>query len=276
MHLVCGSPNRDDQFAFRKCRNYLKTPFLSGETIEMLDNELLGDKYKALYEGYYDATVAQKREIAAIDSFSHIRKIVGPDEFNRVLDVGAGEGSLLSCMQSEGFGAHLYAVEISESGLDAIRSRRLSRLVEAQLFDGYHIPYPDKFFDLAISAHVLEHVEHERLFLAELKRVAKKVAIEVPLEDGFRIKSAVVGGERFGHINFYNPSTVLGLLKTSGLKPNAWMVNDTSVKYEQYLSGRNRGFVKHCVRNAALRVLPRIAPYYLTYVFTVVSDTEGY
>ena len=241
----------------------------------MFDDNLLGNRYKDLYEKYYDGAVAQKREIAAIDSFSHIRKLVEPNIFNRVLDVGAGEGSLLSCMQFEDFGAHLYAVEISQSGLEAIATRRLSRLVEAQLFDGYHIPYPDKFFDLAISAHVLEHVEHERLFLAELKRVAKKVAIEVPLENGFRIEGAVSGGERLGHINFYNSSTLLGLLKTSGLKPSSWKVNDTSIKYEQYLSGRNWGFAKHFVRRAALRVLPRIAPYYLTYVFTVLSDTEG-
>lgn len=241
----------------------------------MLDDQLLGDRYKALYEKYYDANVAQKREIAARDSFSHISKIVGPNKFDRVLDVGAGEGSFLSCMQFEDFGAQLYAVEISQSGLDAIASRQLSRLVEAQLFDGYHISYPDKFFDLAISAHVLEHVEHERLFLAELKRVARKVAIEVPLEDGFRIDRAVTGGERLGHINFYNPSILLGLLKTSGLTPKTWKINDTSLKYEQYLAGRKRGFLKHFVRRAALRALPRLAPYCLTYVFTVLADAES-
>lgn len=241
----------------------------------MRDDQLLGDKYKALYEKYYGGDVAQKREIAARDSFSHINEIVVPSKFNRVLDVGAGEGSLLSCMQIENFGAHLYAVEISQSGLEAIASRKLSRLVEAQLFDGYHISYPDKFFDLAISAHVLEHVEHERLFLTELKRIAKKIAIEVPLEDGFRVERAVAGGERLGHINFYNPATVLGLLKTSGLTPKSWKTNNTSLKYEQYLAGRNWGFVKHCIRRAALGALPKLAPYCLTYVFTVLADAES-
>jgi hypothetical protein len=242
----------------------------------MNEASLLGEKYKTMYEGYYDAAVTEKRTIAAEFTFSHLCDVLGLHKFERVLDVGAGEGSLLSRMQAENFGANLYAVEISASGLEATRSRHLTRLVDAQIFDGYHIPYPDKHFDLAVSIHVLEHVEHERLLLAELKRVAKYVAIEVPLEGGFRVvERSIRGGSPFGHINFYTPSTFLNLLRTSGLKPVKWKVGTSSVKYEQYVGGKNMGLVKGFIRRHALVAFPRLAPHLFTYLFTVYCDTEN-
>ena len=243
----------------------------------MSEDKFLGDKYKAMYERYYDAKIAQKREIAAEDVYSHLCDVLGSREFDSVLDVGAGEGSLLARMQTEKFGARLYACEISASGLEAIRSRRLTRLVDAQLFDGYHIPYPDKHFELATCTHVLEHVEHERLLLAEMKRVAKQVAVEVPLDNRFHLERNLERNidamDPNGHINFYSPVTFLNLLRTSGLRPIRWKVLTSSIRYEQYLYGRRKGLVKNFVRRKALAVFPRLAPLLFTYVMTVSCDS---
>ncbi len=38
----------------------------------MRQENLLGDKYKAMYDQYYDAKVAEKRAIAADDIYSHL------------------------------------------------------------------------------------------------------------------------------------------------------------------------------------------------------------
>jgi len=46
------------------------------------------------------------------------------------------------------------------------------KLADFKKFDGYHIGYPDGFFDLAYCTHVLERVEHPRM-LRKLKRKAK-------------------------------------------------------------------------------------------------------
>jgi SAM-dependent methyltransferase len=241
----------------------------------MNQDTLLGEGYKAMYDGYYDPAISQKRAIAAEDTFSHLCEVAGTRGFESVLDVGAGEGSLLARMQAESFGLHLYAVEISTSGLEATRSRQLTRLVDAQLFDGYHIPYPDKYFDLAISIHVLEHVEHERLLLAELKRVARHVAIEVPLEGGFRVERSIGKGGPYGHINFYTPSTFLNLLRTTGLTPSKWRVGTSSMKYERYTAGPRTGLVKGILRRQALAMFPRFAPFLFTYLLTVYCSTEN-
>ncbi len=79
--------------------------------------------------------------------------------FPRVFDVGAGEGAILLHLDAWPQKEELCAVEISQSGIAMIQSRRLPSLVEVKQFDGYRLPYDDKFFDLAILSHVLEHVD---------------------------------------------------------------------------------------------------------------------
>jgi hypothetical protein len=46
-----------------------------------------------IYDDYYtDGKVAAKREIASTQSVGHIKQIVGGQHFDRILDIGAGEG----------------------------------------------------------------------------------------------------------------------------------------------------------------------------------------
>lgn len=239
----------------------------------MSAEHLLSDEYKNKYEGYYRQDLTRKRQIAAADAFSHICNLVGTSVPGKVIDVGAGEGSLLTCMCKQNFANQLYAVEISGSGLDAIRARGLETLVDARLFDGYRIPYPDKYFDLAISSHVLEHVEHERLLLRELKRVARHVFLEVPLENGFSIEKAIKVGNPFGHINFYTPETFLNLLNTSGLKPLLSKVTVSSLAYEQFVSGKIKGAIKHYLRRGGLAAAPKLAPWFFGSLMTVYCET---
>lgn len=231
-------------------------------------SELLGERYRALYQNYYgDGAVATKRSISAVDALAHIKAAVGSDSFDRVVDVGAGEGSLLGILDHSGFARELYALEISQAGAQAIEARGLKRLVGTTRFDGYEIPYDDQFFDLAILCHVLEHVEHERILLRELRRVARHIIIEVPIEHGLRIDRKIASGARFGHINYYLPDTVLNLLRTSGLRVIRSQMCCSSLAYEQHCAGRARGWVMAALRRSALKVAPRLAPWLFTYLF---------
>lgn len=241
----------------------------------MMSN-LLSERYRRLYQGYYgDGSVTAKRGMSAADALDHIRAIAGSESFHRVVDVGAGEGSLLQILDDAQFARELYALEISPSGLQAIKDRNLRSLVEANPFDGYRIPYADNFFDLAILCHVLEHVEHERVLLHELRRVARRVVIEVPLEHGFRIDRKIAISSRFGHINYYLPETVLNLLTTSGLRVIRAQVVCSSLRYEQHVAGRVRGLVMSRLRRTALRIWPRMAPWIFTYLFAAYCEPDS-
>jgi len=228
---------------------------------------LVGSQYQELYSGYYSnaGDTLLKRQLSAVQTVEYMARALAGRTFPRLLDVGAGDGNVLSQLDGKQLARDLYAVEISESGVAAIKSRQLSTLREAQLFDGYRIPYPDKHFDLAIAIHVLEHVEHERLFLQEIARVARNAYIEVPLEHGIRIQRSIDSGRKFGHINFYTRETLRSLLESAGLKVHDCRTVAPSLQYEQHLSGRFKGRLKSLIRNGALAFSPKLAPWFIVY-----------
>jgi SAM-dependent methyltransferase len=172
-------------------------------------------------------------------------------------------------LDQAGIADELYAVEISESGVSSIKDLGLSRLREAKIFDGYRIDFPDKFFDIGICMHVLEHVEHERLFLRELSRVAKELIIEVPLDGGIRISRSIRESYRFGHLNYYSVPSLLFLLETVGLVTKQYIVTTSSPDYERHLYGGLRGTIKSAIRRGALKLMPNLASWMFSYLMTV-------
>ncbi|MDB4912889.1 MAG: SAM-dependent methyltransferase protein [Gemmatimonadetes bacterium] len=227
----------------------------------------VSDKLSDLYRDYYElgSTVAAKREIAARQSVDHLRALLPNTPYACVLDVGAGEGATLAEMARTGFATELAAVEISDTGVAAIEARHLPTLRYARPFDGYHIEESDRAFTLGTAIHVLEHVEHERLFLSEISRVCDLVYVEVPIELNFRTGNAIRRGAPFGHINFYTPTTFRNLLQTSGLDVVTMRLFANSRAYEVFAAGPVKGSVKWAIRSSVLAMTP-LAPWVMTYL----------
>ncbi|XSC45843.1 class I SAM-dependent methyltransferase [Bradyrhizobium sp. RDT10] len=223
------------------------------------------------YDGYYNDAVAAKRAIAAQQSVDHLEQL-GGRSLGHLLDVGAGDGAVLQEIENRRIASKLDAVEISSSGIERVSSRRLSSLNAVRSFDGYKLPFEDKSFDTAIAIHVLEHVEHERLFLNELKRVSKRVFVEVPLEHTFRLQRSIAMGKPFGHINHYTFDRFLNLLDTCGLKPAASKIFSNSLAYEIFVGGKTVGPVKHVMRSTALKVAPSLAPRMFVYLGAAMCE----
>jgi ubiquinone/menaquinone biosynthesis C-methylase UbiE len=224
-----------------------------------------------LYEGYYgDAALGVKRHITAEDTALHMREMLG-SELGEFIDVGAGNGALLSVLAESRACSSMSALEISASGVDGIMARADLPLRTVQQFDGYEMPFEDHTFDTAACVHVVEHVEHERRFLQELGRIAQRVYIEVPLEAGLRGRI----NRRFGHINYYTPMTFINLLETSGLRVVASRVMTHSRTYEQLAYGKTKGAIRNTARNVVLKVLgQRRAPEFMTFLMGVVIERD--
>jgi ubiquinone/menaquinone biosynthesis C-methylase UbiE len=171
-------------------------------------------KLRSFYEDYYNDEVSRKRVIAAKQTVDHISSLCSNASLGQVLDVGAGDGAVLAEIEMRGMASELHAVEISSSGIERIRMRDLKRLKSVQEFDGYKLPFADNTFDAALAVHVLEHVEHERMFLRELSRVARRCYIEVPLEHTLRVQRSIQTSTPYGHLNFYTLETFKNLLST--------------------------------------------------------------
>lgn len=183
-----------------------------------MNNEMLSEEVKTAYDDFYATNDVAWRMLGAKYKAQNIVDVCKGINPKKVLEVGAGDGSILHFLNEWNFAEELNALEIAQSGVDKINERKLSKLKEAQTFDGYQIPYADDSFDLIILAHVLEHVEHERILIRELKRVAKHIVIEVPKDYRFGVDKRMKHFLDYGHINMYTPTSLRFLLKSEGLE----------------------------------------------------------
>ena len=170
------------------------------------------------YDNFYQNHDEAWRMLGAKYKAQNLMDVCKGRQFLKVLEVGSGDGSILYYLDQWNFAPELYAIEISESGVEHIKSRNLKSVKEVQVFDGYHIPYADQTFDLVILAHVLEHVEYERTLLRELKRVSKFQVIEVPRDYRFGVDKRINHFLAYGHLNVYTPSSLRYLLRSEGFE----------------------------------------------------------
>src|SRR5580704_15704537 len=147
-----------------------------------MTEQIISGNVKTAYDEFYNKHDEAWRMLGAKYKAQHIIDVCKSHNFKKVLEVGAGDGSILKFLADQNFAPEYHAVEISESGVAHILSRNINDLLSVQLFDGYKLPFEDNSFDLVILSHVLEHVEHERMLLREIKRVANHCIIEVPLD----------------------------------------------------------------------------------------------
>jgi ubiquinone/menaquinone biosynthesis C-methylase UbiE len=224
-------------------------------------------RLKQNYDSYYEGE-SEWRALGALDKAKNIANLCGAIAHKRILDIGSGEGAILKRLSDMHFGDALYSLEISQSAVTTIAQRAIPGVKECQLFDGYHVPYGDRQFDLAIMSHVLEHVEHPRKLLQEASRVADYVFIEVPLEDTIRMPPDFVC-DSVGHINFYSWKTIRRLVQTCDLQILSQVITHSSRPMYEYQSGR-KGILKHAIKECLLRASKRLACQLFTYHASIV------
>jgi SAM-dependent methyltransferase len=83
----------------------------------------------------------------------------------RILEIGAGPSNATTRML-----ATLGEVHGVDPDPDVRSNDALAR---AELLDGDRIPYPDRYFDAAVSNYVVEHVADPRAHLSEVRRVLR-------------------------------------------------------------------------------------------------------
>lgn len=170
------------------------------------------------YDEQYSDAMTAWRELGAKYKAQNILELTAHLNAKKVLDCGAGEGAVLQQLDDDGRFSELYGVEISDSGISQIHKRNLQRLAELHKFDGYTLPFEDQTFDIAYATHVIEHVEHPRLLLRELKRVSRHQVLEVPLDYRLGIDKEVKGQLAIGHINIYTPSLFRFFVRSEGFE----------------------------------------------------------
>lgn len=194
---------------------------------------------KTAYDEFYQKHDEAWRMLGAKYKAQHIIDVCAGQSFPKVLEVGAGDGSILKYLADANFAPEYHAVEISDSGVAHIQSRNINGLKSVQEFDGYKLPFEDNSFDLIILSHVLEHVEHERLLLREIKRVSRHLVIEVPLDYKAGVDKRIKHFLAYGHINMYTPTSMRYLLQTEGYQVEhdlTSMIEPEVTKFNTYIN----------------------------------------
>lgn len=261
---------------------------MSSIEIPPMTNELiikLG--LQTVYDEQYDTQMSPWRELGAKYKAQNILDVCQGHQFQRVLECGAGEGSILMHLDQARFADELYAVEIAESGVAAIVRRQLPSLKEVKSFNGYTIPYPDGYFDLVILSHVLEHVEHPRLLLRDLRRVSRFLVIEVPLDYSPKVDQKVDHFLAYGHINIFTPALLRFLLKSESftiLTDKHSLNHPEVIQYSMYVNAGQKKTVASEFRRryrywrSALRrrlSLPRQRNEFRYNAYTVLCTHQG-
>ena len=215
------------------------------------------------YGGYYKHGPSEWRRLGALDKAANIVALCRQIPVSSVLEIGAGDGSVLSRLSDVGFGDALHAAEISGSGVSVIHSRSIPRLAECRLFDGFRLPWEAGKFDLAILSHVVEHLEHPRQLLLEAARVARYVYVEVPTEDISR-RPKDYAPDSVGHINFFSPRTIRWLVQSCGLRVLSQVTTNPSKAVYVYRTGR-KGLIHYHMKDVLLRWAPALATRHFCY-----------
>jgi len=228
-------------------------------------------KYINKYDNFYKDNDNKWRFICSLDKTNNIINLCGNYPHQKVLEIGAGDGSILDNLDKHNFGKEYHAVDISKNAINKINNRGIKRLIKSECFDGYNLPYSSHKFDLVILSHVIEHLEYPRKLIYEASRVGRYIFVEVPCEDNIRLSNNYVEDET-GHINFYNPNTIKRLLQTCGLHLLDHKLSNPSFRVYKY-SYSGRALFHYLPKAIALKLSNKLAPLVFTYHYSTILES---
>ncbi len=225
--------------------------------------------------GFYDrayslqgepaATSARWRTLSAVGKADHVeilcrRAGLQPES---TLDVGCGDGALLSELHSRGFGGRLEGMEISRAAAEIAAAR--PGVHSVGLFEGSSLPGAEGSYDLGILSHVLEHVPEPPVLLAEVARVCRAVVFEVPLEANVSAGRPAKRAHavEIGHLHRLSRGDAREMVRKAGLEPVAELEDPLGLEVHRFFAhtagARARASAKWAVRSGLHRLSPPLA-----------------
>jgi ubiquinone/menaquinone biosynthesis C-methylase UbiE len=231
--------------------------------------------------GFYDDSYAHHgeraqlyarwRALGAKGKADHVMKLCADAGIRptSTLEVGCGDGALLSELHARNFGGALHGVEITAAAVQIASAR--AEIDSVQLYDGAHLPAPDGTYELGIVSHVLEHVPDPARLLAEVARVCRSVVAEVPLEDNLSAKRA---GKRehadeVGHLQHLSRASARAIVAQAGLRVAGELEDPLPLEVHRFFASTPAARAAALGKWGMRRGLHALAPTLAKRVFTV-------
>lgn len=197
------------------------------------------------------------------------------------LEVGCGDGALLSELHRRGFGGRLAGVEITRAAVEIARTR--GEIDSVELYDGLHLPAAAGAYDLGIVSHVLEHVPDPPALLSEIARACRAVVVEVPLEQNISAKRASKRkhADEVGHLQRLSRGDAREIVARAGLRNACELEDPLPLAVHRFLgpdtsSAQAKATVKWAVRAGLHRLAPPLARrlYTVHYACLCLQNTD--
>lgn len=231
--------------------------------------------------GFYDESYAREgeqallysrwRALGALGKADHVVELcaragVAPAS---TLDVGCGDGALLSELRRRNFGGTLHGVEITKGAVE-IAGRR-PEIDSVRLYDGRRLDDVDGSYDLGIVSHVLEHVTEPAALLGEVARACRAVVVEVPLEDNMsaRRPGKREHAEEVGHLQRLGRESMRTIVRGAGLEVACELDDPLPLSAHVFFATSSRERALAVARWGMRSALHRIAPSTARRLFTV-------
>jgi SAM-dependent methyltransferase len=241
-------------------------------------------------EGYTQAPAeavlyARWRALGAIGKADHIVDLcsraglwAGGHPTN-TLEVGCGDGALLSELSRRNFGGRLAGVEITQAAVAIALAR--PEIDSVELYDGLHLPAANGEFELGILSHVLEHVPDPPALLAEVARACRVVLVEVPLEDNVSAKRAAKRehADEVGHLQRLSREHARLIVTRAGLRVAGELEDPLPLDVHRFFAAtapaRSAATAKWALRAGLHRLAPPVARRLFTVHYACLCLSDG-
>lgn len=247
------------------------------------DPAALASFYEEAYssEPAQGALYARWRELSAIGKADHVMALCVAAGLSpaSTLDVGCGDGALLSELARRGFGGRLEGVEVTAAAVEIARGRE--EIDEVQLYDGVHLPARDRQYDLGILSHVLEHVPDPAALLTEVAGRCRVVVVEVPLEANLSARRASKSrhAAEIGHLQRMDRSAVAEIVARAGLELAGELEDPLGLEVHGFFAetpgARARARAKWALRTGLHRLYPALARRAFTVHYACLCRPPG-
>lgn len=196
---------------------------------------------KEFYEKWSKTEEGDQNKWLEKDSFHYERfmsylKLSKPyiKENSKILDIGCGEGNLLSILPK----CKKYGIDIASRYVKIAKKKNPKAVIK--IGDVEKLPFKDGFFDFVFCTEVIEHVSNPKQLLKEIKRVLKpKAKALISTYNHWNLRNILiltVFTKKFvskDHLREYNYWSLKRELEKEGFK-----IKKTSTTYSGKLIGR--------------------------------------
>lgn len=189
------------------------------------------------YDKYASKNPIERRMMAGF--LASLDRLVDPLRPMSILEVGVGEGEILTRMIQRFPAASVKGIDLPDEALPAEWSRRS---LDCEFGDATALRFDDRSFDLVLGIEMLEHVPDPDRALREIARVAAgHVVLSVPREPIWRIGNLARGryvsalGNTPGHVNHWSTRSFRNFVASrfeveASLSPLPWTMVRAAVR----------------------------------------------